>query len=229
MHTISSLNLKVGEVHVWSMSLDCLPGRMEEFSAVLGTEEREHASRFRFERDRGRYVAAHGQVREILGRYVGRDPTVLRFRLGKYGKPMLINSTIRFNLSHSRDIAMCAISSRCPVGIDVECIRKGVPVLEISKGFFTPAETIRIRSLQGLAQTVQFFRVWTAKEAYLKATGEGLSRAADSFELVFDERGFPCGVRNQSEWRLSHLSAPGGFLAALATFGPVPRITCFSA
>ncbi len=229
MLTISSPKLTAGEVHVWLMSLNPFPGRMMEFLDALGEEERKRASRFQFECDRGRYVAAHGQLRKILSRYVGEEPDALRFRLGICGKPALIDSRILFNLSHSRDLAMCAISSCIPVGIDLEYIREGIHVLEISEEFFAPGEFSRIVALRGREQSEQFFRIWTAKEAYLKATGEGLSRAADSFELNFDEYGSPCGVRNQFEWYLSEISAPGGFKAALASFGSAPRVRCFSA
>ncbi len=139
MPTISSLKLTAGEVHVWLMSLDPLPERMTELSDVLGEEGRKRAGRFRFNCDRGRYIAAHGQLRKILSRYVEEEPDALRFRFGKCGKPALIDSRILFNLSHSRDFAMCAISSCCPVGIDLEYIREGIHVLEISEGFLLPA------------------------------------------------------------------------------------------
>jgi 4'-phosphopantetheinyl transferase len=202
---------------------------MMELFEVLGEEERIRASRFRFERDRCRYVAAHGQLREILARYVGEEPEALRFRLGKFGKPALLDSIIHFNLSHSLDLAMCAVSSRCPVGIDVEYVRDEMSVMDVSERFFAPDEKARIRALQGCEQKEHFFRIWTAKEAYLKATGDGLSRAADSFELIFSEHGSPCGIRNQFEWHLGELSAPDGFKAALAVFGLVPQVSFFSA
>ena len=155
-----------------------------EFASFLSEEERARMARFRFSEDRRRYLAAHGALREILARHTGIDPGALRFSEGEHGKPALIGSDIKFNLSHSGEMALIAIgvARDREVGVDIEKIRADIDVLAIAQRFFTAEEAARLESLEQSERTKLFFTLWTRKEALSKARGIPLAEGlADAF------------------------------------------------
>ena len=153
------LLLKAGEVHVWLIN--------NYAENCLDHEEQSRAAKFISPIHQERFIKAHSGLREILAKYTHQDPKAILFDKTASGKPVLKNfPNIHFNLSHSEDIALCAISNT-PVGIDVEYLDKNIEYLNISKRFFSPAEIINNK--------LDFFKLWTQKEAYLKSQGKGLS------------------------------------------------------
>jgi len=139
----------MSEVRWWAVRLDVSP---EAFYATLSEDERRRAARFRFERDRQRFVVARGALRELLGRHLDTRASELRFVYNSFGKPALspeFGGRLKFNLSHSADLALIAIATDWEVGVDVEYLRPDKPRT--------------------------FFEEWTKQEAYVKARGEGLS------------------------------------------------------
>src|ERR1041384_7184200 len=139
----------MSEVRCWSVRLDVAP---EAFYATLSDDERRRAARFRFERDRQRFIVARGALRELLGRQLDARAGELRFVYNSFGKPALspeFGGRPKFNLSHSADLALIATATDREVGVDIEYLRPDEP-----------------RS---------FFEAWTKQEAYVKARGEGLS------------------------------------------------------
>jgi 4'-phosphopantetheinyl transferase len=138
----------MSEVRCWSVRLDVAP---EAFYATLSADERSRAARFRFERDRRRFIVARGALRGLLGRLLGTAPSELQFVYNSFGKPALSPESggLKFNLSHSADLALVAIATDREVGVDVEHLRPDEPRT--------------------------FFEEWTKQEAYVKARGEGLS------------------------------------------------------
>jgi 4'-phosphopantetheinyl transferase len=158
------------EVHSWCVHLDVPPDGLYR---VLADDERARSARFRFERDRRRYIVAHGVLRRLLGRYLGVRPEELRFERNGFGKPALtpaFDGRLRFNLSHSADVALVAVASDAEVGVDVE----------------------RVRALPELADDPQtFLDGWTRNEACVKAMGRGL-----------DEQVVPDGERHWSFFSL---------------------------
>ena len=165
------LTLAAGHAHVWRIALDELTPERHE--ADLSPEE---ASR-RFLRPglRERHVCAHGALRRILSRYCGIDPRAIAFRQGEHGKPYLEpECRVRFNLSHSRGLAMVAVTLDREIGADVEHIRAVGELLDIAKRMFSPADAAAIAALPADRRMPAFFRCWTRMEAHLKATGGGL-------------------------------------------------------
>lgn len=176
------------EVHVWRFVLDLEDGGASRLEAILEPRERERAARFRFRRDRERYVAARGALRQILGRYLDTRPEEVRFQYEAQGKPRLAGESppggIRFNLAHSQALAVYAVARGREVGIDVELVRPEVAREGIERRFFSRAEA---DDLAGTAEEVRpeaFFRCWTSKEAYAKARGNGLSLSLDAFTIL---------------------------------------------
>jgi 4'-phosphopantetheinyl transferase len=164
-----------GEIHVWRASLDN-PARLAGAEAVVSRDESLRASRFAFARDRERFIAAHGALRMVLALYTGGDPQALEFKADPKGKPALIQTftDIRFNLSHSGNLALIAIARGRDVGVDVELIHDGISFDQIVERYFEPAEAWDLRTAPPTQRVERFFDLWTRKEACLKAEGSGL-------------------------------------------------------
>ncbi|MGJ7582518.1 4'-phosphopantetheinyl transferase family protein [Variovorax sp. RHLX14] len=166
--------------------------------ARLSAEEVARASRFVFPRDRGRYIAAHAALRQLLtqhfanaGNAAAAVPTMV---LGRHGKPALaapsgshLQSSLHFNLSHSRDVGVVAISEDAELGVDIEQIRPMKDAAAMAAAYFTPAEQAALATcgtdFGDAARDRAFFICWTRKEACLKALGIGLYLATGGFEV----------------------------------------------
>lgn len=180
--------LEEDEVHVWRASLDCGENVLHRFEATLAADEKNRAQRFVFQPDRNSYIAARGILRELLGRYLNRDPSEIEFDYGPQGKPALRNGwsqrMVQFNVSHSHGMALFAFSVGRQIGVDVELVRADFAGEKIAERFFSSQEVMELRSLPATAQDVGFFLCWTRKEAYIKARGEGLQIPLKSFHVT---------------------------------------------
>jgi 4'-phosphopantetheinyl transferase len=186
--------------------------------------------RFHFAADRERYAIAHGNLRRILGAYLNLAPERLCFRNNQFGKPELAGETLlKFNLSHSKTVAVLAVDHSQPVGVDVEDVR---PMeAEVAERHFSAAELADLRELQGETWLAGFYRCWTRKEAILKAEGVGLSRGLDTFDvsLLADKKAELISTQQRFSypWRLHDASPSVGTIGALATAQPHPRLAYF--
>jgi len=232
-------NLVLGcdEIHVWRASLNQIPSQIERFLHSLAADERARAERFHFERDREHFITARGVLRAILGRYVKRVPDCLSFYYGSHGKPVLAEESgetaIRFNVSHSHEVALYAVARGREVGIDLEHIRFDLAVVEIAERFFSRQEVAMLRTLPAEAQFQAFFRCWTRKEAYIKARGEGLSLPLDHLDLS-PAPGGPGAIRGAqldpseaSRWSFQEFTPAAGYVASLVAEGHGWRLTCW--
>lgn len=174
---------KSGHVEVWSTRLDAAAASHGE--ALLSDEERARAARFVFERDRMRFVAAHGALRSILARYLDAGPCDLVFVLGRENKPILIDVPLAFSLSHSEDIALIAVASHGEIGVDVEVVREMRDAHALAQRHFNPTECTQLANVDSDDYDRAFLAGWTRKEAVLKAIGAG---------LTLDTRGFEVGL-----------------------------------
>jgi 4'-phosphopantetheinyl transferase len=175
------------EIHVWRAYLDGEEIGLHRFEETLARDEKARANRFVFPQDRNRYVAARGALRELLGRYLNRSPTELEFDYTSKGKPSLraaLNErSIQFNVAHSRGLALLAFALGRNLGIDVEFVRPEFPADEIAERYFSPKEVMELRTLPRSLRAEGFYLCWTRKEAYIKATGEGLHVPLESFSV----------------------------------------------
>jgi len=157
------LLLPAGEVHVWRIGAFA---DAKSALSLLDADEQKRARQFVFEKHRIRFVNAHAGRRKILARYTGQLPGQIIFSTESNGKPVLKKfPQIHFNLTHSEDIALCAVASH-PVGIDIEYLTKKINYTEIAQRFFGPDDKVN--------SPEDFFTVWTQKEAFLKQTGAGI-------------------------------------------------------
>jgi 4'-phosphopantetheinyl transferase len=174
-------------IHVWRLSISSAP--IDELLPILNDDERARAARFAFRKDHNQFVAVRGWLRRLLGAYLRQPPPELRFTYGAAGKPQLDCRCgvgpvdLRFNVSHSHDMALLAFAVGRDVGIDVEYIDNQVDVLELARTCFSPAERRLLQARVSEERLACFFRFWTAKESYIKALGGGLSIPLDAFTV----------------------------------------------
>lgn len=229
LHPPPSLSLSIGEVHVLRLRLEQPAEVHERFLHTLSPEERARASRFHFEKHRRHFVAARGALRTLLGRYLQTEPAAVRFSYGAYGKPMLDgehrDSSLRFNASHSGELALYAFVQNHDIGIDVEYIKRDFGTEEIAQRFFSSYEVQMLSALPATERAAAFFRCWTRKEAYIKAIGSGLSHPLDTFDVTLAPNEPAALLRVEGDprevdrWSLFDLAVEHGYAAALVVAG----------
>jgi 4'-phosphopantetheinyl transferase len=218
--------LDPGQAHLWAAVSNEFVDQAPKLGALLSPAEQATAERFRLVEDRNRYVIRHGLLRLILGRYLEQRPSAIEFQHGAYGKPGLrmdgAGPHIFFNTSHSAEIAICAITSACPIGVDVERMRE-IPEIEgIARQFFVPNETRTLMALPAESRMQAFYNCWTRKEAFLKATGEGIAESLAKVEVTVAPEDKPrvvsaSGDREaQEQWQLQPFSPASGYLGCVA-------------
>lgn len=176
------------EVRVWRCNVKFPPVTVEALEKLLGEEEKAKAGRFHFPKDRDRYILGRGLLRLLLGHYLQRDPPSLQFVYSAKGKPFLKDEAVQFNISHSGDMVLLGMSRDRAIGVDVEQIRPLPDALKLARRFFCEAEWEKIRGLPSNLTSRTFFTAWTRKEAFLKATGEGIVGLKDvEVSLLPDE------------------------------------------
>jgi 4'-phosphopantetheinyl transferase len=189
--------------------LDAGPEEVRSLRARLSDAERQRAGRFRYERDRRRFIVARARLRELLAARLDVKPQAIELAYGKNGKPGLAqryaDSGWRFNVAHCDDVAVYAFSRDSDVGIDIEAIRAIPEADDIAARFFSRREYAAYSALAPRDRPLGFLQCWTRKEALAKALGDGLSMPLDEFD-----------VSRASGWRLQSFSPLPGFVAALA-------------
>lgn len=233
-----------GSVHLWTIPVGHGSGDLMEASAVLDAEEIDRARRFSSAELRTRYLDAHVAVRRILARYLGVLPEEIRFTRTGTQKPLVVGADLAFNVSHSGGLAVCAVAERGDIsererfariqgtrriaralgriGVDIEAIRPVEDADGIVKRFFAPAEAAEYERCKGESRRAAFFQLWTHKESFVKATGEGLYRPLDSFAVVAALGGDSTRLRTSgaadrsARWCLHAFTPAPGYAGALA-------------
>jgi 4'-phosphopantetheinyl transferase len=216
-------------VHVWHVALDGWAGRNGE--ATLDPEERLRADRLTPPILRRRFVAAHIALRGILGRTLGVPPDCVSLSHrpctacgGPHGKPVLADGEepTRFNLSRSAAMAVVAVARGREVGVDIELVGNRIGIDELSSTVLGTDERDALLALPPACREAATFRAWSHKEALLKAWGDGLNRALTTVSgtqpVVASDDG--------QVWTVVDISAPPGYVAALAIEGETPEIVC---
>lgn len=221
----SSLSVQPGDVHIWRLALDVA---VEPFLELLQRSELDRANRFYFEKDRKRFAIARGFLRVLLGRYLQTDPKSLMFSYGAYGKPGLAGTSLRFNMSHSGNLALYAFTEGREIGVDVEQERADFTTDDIAGRFFSPFEVESLCRLPGDERVASFFRCWTRKEAYIKATGRGLSQPLDGFDVTLGPGERAALLRNDDgtheRWTMAGIDVGPGYAGAVAVEGQISSI-----
>jgi 4'-phosphopantetheinyl transferase len=206
------------EVSVWRASLSGDAARTAAWWDMLSPGERTRAERLRLPEHRAHFIAAHGQLREVLGSCLATPPEQIEFRSAPGGKPVLDGACagrLKFSMSHSGGVALYAVAKDRRVGVDIERIRPGMCFMEIAWRFYSPREYAELESLPDEQRGRAFFQLWTRKEACAKASGRGLSVP---FEELAD--GPPPG------WSLRDLDVGADYAAAVVAEGRDWRLQC---
>lgn len=232
----AALSLTDGVVHLWRAWLEPAPEVLRRLEAHLSEDERARAARFVFPVHRVRYAAGRGILRELLGRYLGRDPREVRFRYTAHGKPELDepgHPPLRFNLSNCEAMALAGFVRGREIGVDVEELRPMPDGAAIAERFFSAPEQAVFRALPPETRDQGFFNCWTRKEAYIKAVGEGLSMPLDRFDVAFAP-GEPAALlatrpdpAQAARWTLREADPAPGWVGAVMVEGSGWTMECW--
>lgn len=182
------------QISIAFIPLDESGSNWEKFAAPLPPEEQERTRRFHFDADRLRFAKCRHILRATVAPWLGCEPAELALRFGPHGKPYLDHDTdLQFNLSHTRGAALLAFARGAEIGIDIENITRHTDLDGVARKVFTEREQATLSPLEAESKSRQFFRLWTAKEAFLKATGRGLSLDPASIETQLPDKSLPLG------------------------------------
>lgn len=219
--------IEAGTVHIWAYSLDLAAAPAKTAWHLLSMDERTRADAFRFLHHRLKFIASRACVRLILSAYTGAPPHHIAFATRRGGKPYLVGGEMpHCSWTNSGGLGLCAVGYGYEVGVDAEEVSRVRDPVEIAERFFAPAELAALREALPEARADIFARLWTRKEAYLKALGLGLSVELDRFDVATRPGWavplFPPLRRSHDPCWLHDLDACAGYAAALAGRGGSP-------
>ncbi len=228
---------EAGYIHVYRILLDLPEADIQYFASLLSNEEHQRAERYLFSKHRARFIASRAQAKMILGRYTGLKPEQVELTYNPYGKPLLEalpgSSTLHFNVSHSHDLGLVAVTEVAEIGVDIEKVRPDIDYTHISRQFFSLDETERLLDLPAEEQVEAFYNIWTRKEAFIKGRGIGLATPLDQFDVSIDGNA-PSRLKHASEeiegayeWTLCELKPGTGYVANLAVHGDQWQLSCW--
>jgi 4'-phosphopantetheinyl transferase len=219
------------ELHIWGIWLTASDAALDFYRSTLSLDERRRSERFRWDELRCSFTLSRGGLRILLAHYLGCSPHEIELICGPKGKPALRSSSrIRFNASHSGQMALYAFTLGCELGVDVEQLRPLDDSTSVAARFFSSAELSQLLSLKPDERGLAFFRCWTRKEAYVKAIGDGLAIPLNGFQVTLLPEVPARLVQIASEmgtaddWTLNHLELAPGYVGALA-YRDSPRPT----
>lgn len=216
------MQLQKQEIHVWSVDLAITAAQEKDQWLCLSQDERERALRFRFAKDKQRFIAAHYALRQLVSRYVLKAAEQIRFAYTTHKKPYLQDASLQFNLSHSATLALIAFTLDHAIGIDVEKMEND-DKQALAARFFSPSENSALSHLAENEKIPGFYRLWSRKEALIKACGKGLSIPLSSFSTALDRETESVTLDNET-WTVISLSAYPGYQAAIACNQPIKKI-----
>jgi 4'-phosphopantetheinyl transferase len=227
--------IRSGEVHLW-LGLTGLSRIDDPVASGCSPEELARAARLYRAADRTLFVLAHAMLRDVLAGYLNTAASAIALRAGRHGKPELADARhadLRFNLSHSGDAVLCAVTRGREIGVDIEAVVAHEDLLSIGSHFFAEDECAALAACTDRDRVTLFYLLWTRKEAYLKAHGKGLSHPLSAFSVLasVDTRADPVVKpltdESGSNWHCYGLPAPAGYAAGFALEGAPERVSCW--
>jgi 4'-phosphopantetheinyl transferase len=216
-------------VDVWRTALDLPQPRIDEYSALLSRDEAARARRFKVPNKRREYIISRGLLRRILGHALRSDPAMLEFRYGEHDKPYLVrppgNVNVNFNISHSHEQTLIAVTLDHALGIDIEHVRPDVQFRQLARRFFSAQEARALEACSEAALPRAFYACWTRKEAFVKALGDGISFGLQEFSVSVDPLDETVTLTTHwdpdeaGKWTLINIPAGEDYIAALAIEG----------
>jgi 4'-phosphopantetheinyl transferase len=226
----------IADVAVWRVPLD--PARAPDAGALaeLSPDERARAELFATDALRNRWLGAHVAMRRILARALDVAPAAIAYARAEAGKPFLATpagSGVEFNFSDSGDLALVAVSRCGPIGVDVERCRPERDLMTLAESFFAAEERASLAELPASQQAAAFYRIWSRKEAFIKAIGQGLRFGLERFAVSVEAEsprllrvdGDP---RAEGSWQLQDVPVADGYAGALVAPTRASRVDCIS-
>jgi 4'-phosphopantetheinyl transferase len=211
-----TISIHKDTVHLWRVDLNMIA---EDQIKLLSADEAERAHRFKFDIHRQRYIAARASLRRILSFYTDTPPEDIHFDYGKRGKPFLKGSSLQFNVSHSDHMAVFALTMDHEIGVDIEKIEPEFKD-SVASRFFSQQEYKELQQLSDSEKVPAFYRIWSKKEALIKALGEGLFAPLDAFSVSVNDGIESVKLIHENitmDYHLQTFFAYEGYQAAFAT------------
>ena len=212
--------LNTGTIQIWHGDIAAEDAHYQSYWRVLDAAEQAHALRIKNDLQRKRYVEVHGRLRNVLAQTLNEPPEKIRINKAEHGKPYLTdNPELAFNLSHSASVIVIAIGWNCRLGVDVETCKPRANLAGLVDKCFAEEEAAYWRTLPEHQKTPEFYRFWTRKEAFVKATGRGiglgLNRCVINPENPAEFLRVPASCGQPSSWRVLDLDLGAGVCSAL--------------
>jgi 4'-phosphopantetheinyl transferase len=233
-HNLKQLIISENEIHIWQIDIETQLQYLHTYWSYLSNIEQSRASKFRFEIHKNKYIVRTAVLRILLSNYMRCQPKEIEFKIGEFGKPKLNNSNLGFNLSHSKNKAIIAISKHLQLGVDIEYIDEKIEAKQIANHYFSVEDRKQLYALNDEKLADGFFNIWTKKEAFIKAIGTGLTYPLDSFDVNLDilEKNALTRLENSfaeaKEWNLFSIETFNDFKSALAYNGKTKEIQYFN-
>jgi 4'-phosphopantetheinyl transferase len=231
------MTFPTNRVDIWKVCLD-KPAKAGFEMKVLSPDEIARGAQFHSEKDRLHFIRCRSALRGVLAGYIAIPATEIRFEYLSSGKPQLEAShnprAIEFNVSHSAGMALIAVSGEHRLGVDVERIREDVATAALADRFFSPREREGLRALPAQVRVRGFFACWTRKEAFLKATGDGLTFPLADFSVTTHPDSDPKleEIKGNKEagnqWFLADIDAGNAYRAAVAIEATPCRVETYT-
>lgn len=174
-------------VHIWVIDLNITEDEISFLKNVLSEDEIIKASKFRFQKDKNCSIITRGALRILSSKYLDLKPEDIVFEYGEFGKPdFKMNTKLKFNISHSGDMAIIGFVLHDDIGVDIEHMKSDFDVLDIASNYFSNSEIDSLKKLPIENYVKGFYRCWTLKESFIKAKSLGLSFPLDSFSVSID-------------------------------------------
>lgn len=218
------MQLEPHHIHFWTADLSLKPHEEEAQSAILSLDERNRAKHLRFPDHKRRFIASRSALRHILAQYLNKRPEQISFHYSEHNKPFLPDNRLQFNLAHSKDLAVYAVTLDTPIGIDIEKIQEE-DKFNVAARFFSDEEKSELAKFSGREKIAAFYQIWSRKEALIKANGKGLTIPLSSFSVSLDDQPRIILLDHQ-QWTIVPLDIHPDYAAAtaVATNQPVGQL-----
>ncbi|MFB8426343.1 4'-phosphopantetheinyl transferase family protein [Priestia megaterium] len=204
------LNLQTNDIHIWTVPIDFIEKDISHYKFILSKDEIRRMESFKTYSLKNEYCFIRANLRKVLSFYLKEPPEQLKFFYNDFGKPYL-NNAIKFNLSHTNDIAVIAVTKEYELGIDIEFIDEHIDISEVIQVAFSMQEIDLMSGLKGKEKYNMFYRLWTRKEALLKGVGKGLSLSPQLIDASNCTKIF-----TGDNWEILELNVKQGYKSSLA-------------
>lgn len=226
--------LESNTVNTWFINVNDVLDKIEMFSRIISIDENKRANKFHFKKDKNLFMMSRAVLRVLSGHYLNIKPEDIRFKYGEFGKPDFgFKTNLKFNISHSGDMAIFSFVKDFDIGTDIEKTKHDFDVLEIATNYFSELEIETLKKMPKQMQVEGFYRGWTRKESFIKATAQGLSFPLDSFSVSLNSNDTAellqtkWDENEKNNWALFTFSPHEAYIGATSVKGMINKVNYF--